>query len=397
MEWGKFRRYASWMRRLNLIEGVPVPEEVLHLISANSPNGIMCPELRDLSWAAEPHTLPFYRLLLSPHLTEFSFKYWYLGGEVPDDVLSDITLVVLELENLPLRHLHLSVPGAMSPSLDSAVSSTVLRCGPSLETLSVTTPLSDAALQHIMRLPNLTTWNAVNGPARISKISLSNAFPELKVLELQTEASLDWLPLFGAAGRCTSSGQDSRAPFNHAPGQKLTVLRCWADVSVDAAFMYPITLFHGLVKLLLDSPCSSVGGCAFSLTDNDVAEIATALPRLRRAIFGSACSANSCRTTVSSLVFLSTRCKSLEYLELHVNTTNLRDDLESVSVDPRPEDLPSSPERPLTLFMADAPYSISEEDVVPVLTSFLRILPSLDEIYGNNTGWRELNLRLREI
>ena len=398
MEWVKFRRYASWMRRLSLIEGSSVSEEVLCLISANSPNGIMCPGLRNLFWAAEPHTLPFYHLFLSPHLMEIelSFRYRALEGEVLDEVLSDITSVVLELENLPLRHLYLDVP-ATSPSLDSAVSSAVLRCRHSLETLSVLTPLSDAAIQHIMRLPNLTTWEGVNGPAGASELSLSGAFPELKVLQLQAEASLEWLPLFGAAARRTSSGQDSRAPFNHPPGQKLTVLECWVDVSVNAAFIHPIMLFHGLVELMLVSPCSSVGGCAFSLTDNDVAEIATALPRLRNATLGSPCSINSCRTTVSSLAFLSTRCKSLEYLGLHFNTTNLRGDLESVSVDPRPHGLPSSPGRSFSLLMANAPYSISEEDVLPVLAGFLRIFPSLGRIYGNNTGWRELSRSLKEV
>jgi len=381
------------MRCLDLTEDASVTEEILHIISANSPNRIMCPQLRNLSWVVQPHTLPFYRLFLSPHLTTFSLKYRSHWGEIPDEVLSGITSVVLELDNLSLRHLYLTIPARISPSLDSAVSSAVLRCGPSLESLSAPTPLSDAAVQHVMRLPNLTTWEGVNGPAGVSDLSLSGAFPELKALQLQAEASLEWLPLFWAAARHTSSGQDSRAPFNHAPGQKLTVLECWADVSVDAAFMSPIMLFHGLIELMLESTCPSVGGCTFSLTDDDVAEIATALPRLRIALFGRPCSANSCRTTVSSLVFLSTHCKSLELLELHFNTTNLRDELESVSVDPRPNDLPSSPGRFFSLCMADAPYSMRDEDVVPMLTGFFRIFPSLGGIQGNGSGWYRLSPR----
>jgi len=73
--------------------------------------------------------------------------------------------------------------------------------------------------------------------------------------------------------------------------------------------MSPIMLFHGLVELTLESSCSGAGKCTFRLTDDDVAEIATALPKLVCATFRAVCFANSCQTTVSSLAFLSTRCK----------------------------------------------------------------------------------------
>ena len=91
-----------------------------------------------------------------------------------------------------------------------------------------------------------------------------------------------------------------------------------------------LTTFYGLVHLILGSPCSSRGGCAFGLTDDDIAEVATALHNLVNAVFGSVCAANSCRTTLSSFLFLSTRCKNLEFLEVHFNTTNLRDNIQFV-------------------------------------------------------------------
>jgi len=88
IEWDNFRRYASWMLRLNLDPDSIVPEGVPHMISVNSPNGIMYPGLRELIWAAQLHTPPFYRLFLSPNLVELALVSPSLKDEVPGEVLS---------------------------------------------------------------------------------------------------------------------------------------------------------------------------------------------------------------------------------------------------------------------------------------------------------------------
>jgi len=363
------------------------------MLSAYLPNGVLCPGLRALDWTIYPYSLPFYRLFLSPHLTHLSLFYPPFGVEVSDEVLSGLTSVILALEPLHLRSLSLRwhIPTEASRRLESAVSSAVLRCGPSLTTLSVSTSLLDAAAQHITHLPKLTFWYAMNGLPKGSNFSLSNAFPQLEYLELVTEESLEWIPLLGAIARHTPSGQ----PSSHGPGQSLITLNSLAYVRIDAAFMSPIAEFHGLVHLTLGSSCSSTGGCAFNLTDDDMTRIATGLPRLRHARFGRVCSANSCRTTVSSLVSLSTRCRELGFLEVHFNTINLRDDLESVLADPRPDNLPPFPERGhFSLSLGDAPISITGEDVGPVLTGFITIFGPLYQIYGRTDGQRGLSSRL---
>ena len=195
-----------------------------------------------------------------------------------------------------------------------------------------------------------------------------------------------------------SSFRTSGQPSNRGPGQRLIALNSLAEAPTDAASVSPVTAFHGLVDLLLGSPCSRTRGCAFNLTDDNIAEIATALPRLRNASFGRVCSANSCRTTVSSLVSLSTRCKKLSFLEIHFNTMNLRGDLESASADPRPGNSPGFPERSdFSLSLGIAPISTSDEDIGPVLTGFLTIFGSLDKISGYTTGQRKLSLRLDEM
>ena len=365
------------------------------MISLNSLNGIVCPGLRNLTWAAQSYTLPFYRLFISPHLTAFSFQYTHFRGRDPDEVLSNLAPMIAELQTSSLQsfQVDLSINTALTlTNLDSALSSAVLRCGSSLTTLTMSVPLSDAAVQHIMQLPKLTTWTTTNGLPRVSDSSPPDAFPTLKSLELHTKVSIGWIPFFVANARRSSSGRSAHIPPNRGPDQQLTTLICRAGAPVDAAFISNIMLFHGLVHLELDSSCSSGGGCAFGLADDNVAEIATALPNLTDATFGDVCATNSCRTTVCSLLFLSTRCKNLEFLEIHFNTTNLRDDLESMPENPRLRDLRAFPRCQLRRFSAtNAPLWMHPEDYVPVATGFLDIFPSLYEVYGTAAGWDGLN------
>jgi len=396
-EWDRFRRNASWMRRLYLKQNSKIPGEVLRMISDNLPNGILCPGLQHLALTPKFHILPFCRLFLSPNLTEFSLRcFSFAGAEIPDEAVSSFTSTITELQVSSLQYLQISPGSSQIPSVRSVISDAVLRCGPPLTELSVSVPLSDAAVRHIMLLPNLVKWCTKDGPPSVSLMSLSDAFPRLRILQLLGEASLEWLPLFGAATRHTSSKQDTHTPSHRGPGQKLKTLDCFrVQVRVDAAFISPIMLFHGLVNLGLKSSCSGSGGCAFNLMDDNVAEITTALPRLRNALFGPPCSHNSCQTTVSSLVLLSTRCKDLVYLEIHFNTTNLCNDFEPIPENPHLRDLCALPRcRLQQLSVSNAPIWIGEEDIGPVAAGFLRIFPLLCHILGRTSTWVKISREL---
>jgi hypothetical protein len=399
MEWDRFRRCASWMRRLYFGSDSRVPEAVLRLISLNLLNEIVFPGLWGLSWIAESYSLPFYRLFISPHLTAFTFICPPFGGH-PDEVVSNFTSMIAELQTSSLRSLQVDFyhyAAQNSIDLNSAVSSAVLRCGSSLTTLSAPLSISDAAVQHIMQLPELTSWTTVNGPPRVSDSSPSDAFSKLETLRLHTEASVGWVPFFGASARRASSGRSAYTPPSRGSGQQLTTLVCRVRVSVDATFISHIAQFHGLVNLTLRSSCSDKGRCTFGLTDDDIAEVATALPNLVNATFGDVCTANSCQTTVYSLLFLSTRCKGLDFLEIHFNTTNICDDLTSMPGNPRLRDFRALPRCQLDgLEVSHAPLQIQAEDCGPVATGFLDIFPSLRVIIGVATEWDGLNLKLSE-
>ena len=376
------------MRRLYLYWDSRNLEGPLGMIASNFPNGIICPGLQELIWEADSATLPFHRLFFSPRLSKFSLTY----TSHAEDALSRIKPAILELDTFPLRNLHLEwcIPEEATRQMESIASSAVLRCGPTLETLSVLTPLSDAAVQHIMQLPVLVSWSTRSAPPKRSDLSLSDAFPQLEYLELYTEASLQWLPLFGTTLRRISSGQNS---YDRGPIPKLILLECLAPTPVNSVFLSPIMLFHGLEELILESPCSAADGCAFNLTDDDVAKIASALPNLEYAAFGRVCRADSCKTTVSSLLFLSVGCKKLRSLEIHFNMGNLCDDLESISENPRLCDLCALSRCQLrSLGISEAPFRSTEEDYERLAAGFLFIFPDLRRIGG--TSWNKLSSRL---
>ena len=168
------------------------------MVSANSPEEFLCPGLRELTWVAR--SCPLDRFFLSPRVTEFSFLCNFLG-QTSDEVLSNLTSLITELQTSSLLSLRIGVriPTGRTPmGLKSAISSTVLRCGPSLTNLSVPTSLSDAAIPHIIQLLKLTTWRARHRPPRVPDLTLSDAFPQLEILELHVEEPLEWLPLFDA-------------------------------------------------------------------------------------------------------------------------------------------------------------------------------------------------------
>ena len=359
-------------------------------MSLGSTDGVLCPGLRTLRWLAVGATVFLHRFLLSPTLTTLSFSYSPLSP--PERDLSILEPVIIGLDTFHLRYLFLlwSI-FETSVQMESATSA-VLRCGPALEKLIVSSPLSDAAIQHIMQLPNLRTWHTVSGPPSTPNLSLSDIFPRLDRLRLGGGKSLEWIAFFTTTTRRIPSGQSSHSSIKHGPTQRLTLLENFPKVTIDTVFMSRVIQFRELTIFSVWSACSPVQGCAFILTDGDIEEIATALPRLEKATFGDVCSANSCRTTIKSLVSLSTHCRDLRFLEVHFNTTNLRDDLGLALTDPRLHDLPAHrTSDSFFLALSRAPCRISRHDFAPVLRGFRRIFPSLWQIRGDSASRKELN------
>ena len=248
-EWDRFREYASWMRRLILKWDSGIPEAVFHSLSLWSAERVLCPGLRLLHWESQSRILPLHRLVLSPTLTNLSLTYSSYYYESPELELSIIQPAIMGLDTSPLRDLRLQwyVSAESSKQMEFVASSAVLRCGPALKNLAMYSPLSDAAVQHTMQLPNLGTWHTMKGPPRIPNLSLSDSFPRLDHLSLISEASYEWLPLFTATPRHLSFGQRFCSPPNSGPAQRLGRLVAHWRIPIDAVFMAPVMLFRELI------------------------------------------------------------------------------------------------------------------------------------------------------
>lgn len=388
-EWNRLRRRASWMRELHFYSGHwqddTVPDEILDVISASLPSGFICPQLRIVSWSSSTHRV-FNRIFVSSHLTKFKFSCRQSNIEV----LVGLASVMAELQAPFLQSLVIITPIPEDPiltNLKTALSSAILRCGPSLTNIIISVPLTGAAVRHAMQLPELTTWGTGGAPPDVLDLSPLDTSPKLECIHLHTVEALRWLPFFKENARRPPSDRVTHSQRNRGPHQTLTTIECQAPSRVDAALMSSLMLFRGLRYLHLEPICSRAGGCGFDFTDDGVGEMVTALPNLYGLNLGDVCSADSCKTTVASLLITSACCKDLEYLRIHFRTRDLLHDLESMPNNPRLRNLLQLPRCRLgQLDVSKAPLEM-EEGYERVAEVFLRIFPSIRGVSGKDPGW----------
>ena len=372
------------MRELDFFHDT-VPDKILHEISSSLPSGFICPRLRELNWLSYKHRV-FNRIFVSSHLTKFTFTC----RQSNIDALAGLASVMVELRTPSLQSLMILAPIPEDPiltNLKTALSSAILRCGPSLTSIIVSMPLTDAAVRHIMQLPELTSWGTGNAPPDVLDSSPLDTPPKLEYFSLRTVEALRWLPLFKANAHRPPSDQVTHSQRNRGPHQTLTTIECGAPSRVDAALVSSLMLFRGLRVLHLESICSTEDGCGFGLTDDGVGEMVSALPNLYDLNLGDVCSVDSCKTTVASLLIISTCCKGLKHLSIHFRTRDLLRDLEAMPNNPR---LPRCTLKRLDV--SRAPLEM-EEGYERVAEVFLSIFPSIREVLWEEEepGWEMIH------
>ena len=180
----------------------------------------------------------------------------------------------------------------------------------------------------------------------------------------------------------------------------LTCLEIHGWVSIDATFTSLFSLFSNLTTLFAQPRCAD--GCAFPLTDQDMVQLSAALPRLETLDLGGPCPLGTCNTTVFCLLALSVHCKNLRRLMIHFNTTNLTNDIQSLSEDPYFRDLGSLPTR-CHLMSFDAggspfPRPTSDEDITTIAAGLIGIFPSLIDVHSYiGKNWTVLRSRVRKL
>ena len=315
-------------------------EEAISCLLAASTGRLVCPNLRHLTChlsKVHPRLIPCF---LSPYLTRFTLRphQSYLVG----DYRLDLCPTFQVLPTSCLQELIIDFCPGPADRLEGEVSSTIERCGDSLRKLDVSVSLSEAALNHILRLKNIRLWCACNPPP--ATLPFPTTLPPPQALILGNKESHEWISwLTWRVGR-TPGRQDSPLEYTGLQAT-LTYLSFQEFVcSIDATFISPFSHFPNLVHLEVPSGCWALSDCSFFLTNRDAIQLSAALPRLEWLDLGLPCSETS-STAVSCLLALSVHCKNLRNLRIHFNTANLTDDIKLLSEDPDLGSLQSLPAR----------------------------------------------------
>lgn len=399
--WDRFRRYATWMRRLLLDreDNEWMTDDTFNHILTGSPDGFVCPTLHHLTCYLTGDSVRFISHFLSPHLTHLTIRL-RLFDIFSGDPSQNLGPALRILQTSRLQEVFIDLGQDGTDHIRDEVASMIQRCGHLLRVLSVPVPLGEAETHHIMGLENLRVWDRVCSPPPTA-FPVSTTFPPLQALGLSNVGAYGWIPWLTQRERDISDTYDGSVEY---AGLRSTLARLnfQEPVPISATFISPLFFFPNLVDLYIRSNCFGAVGCVFSLTNQDVVQLSAALPRLEQLDFGAPCHWNACRTTISCFLALSVRCKGLSKLKIHFNTTNLAGDIRSLSEDPNFHELRSLPTRCLLQFFSAGrlplPPGISNDDITTIATGLIDIFPSLRVIISRGgSGWDQLHARVCEL
>ena len=395
------------MHQVDVNDESILSKDTFHKLRANSPASGWFPALQDLSWCITRSNLPHVDLFFSPHLKTISISMpWaWRNSNIPHDALPAIASIISALPVSALQVLIVDVDRRMRPSqyFKDPLSSVVLRCGPSLVEFTSTIPLSEAAVDHLIRLPHLSIWHIEGPPPSYTASSLPLAFPPLTGLTLGEGAEHGWISLLKRLEDGGSTVQGVTPLSKVKKSLKHLIIEYLPVPIIDISFTSPIQIFQNLVDLNVDACCGDEhnGKCTFKLNNNDVTVFAMALPRLEYFLLEPGCFQNTCATTVACLLPISVHCLKLQQLEIHFNTTNIVDDLRTISEDPKYQELRSLPRCSLNhLDTWRTPLTLDEPDFEIVANGMIDIFPSLEGCagWGEFEGtWHGLSNRIAEL
>lgn len=394
LEWEKFRKYASWMRELEFLEGEDeISQEVFDMLHQGSQSDPLCPRLLKLSWIADPIVGGGFSLFLSPQLQDV-----YLASR--PGTRFPFSHAISALPASTLKSLRLSVVG--DGPVREAIVSMLRTCGKSLTTLEVSCmdQLRDGSLCRIIFLPRLRSLETDQLPPSMFPPSLPVFFPSLRYLTLRGHAS-GWVRFLAADSVQRISSDSGSQPRRVAP--HLVQLYCDYGAELDPMFTSNLRIFRNLSVLVLGNGCSRAARCTFRLADEDISRLAIELPGLRELSLGIPCPYNTCGTTVNSLLVLSTHCKGLRELCVHFNTLRFAQDMRDSLHNPLRRNSHPPPRCPLTVLdVGLTPLTAGSlgEDVFSPLAGLVDIFPKLRQIRfytlspRTSWGWRQLGAQI---
>ena len=275
--------------------------------------------------------------------------------------------------------------------LKDATSSFVHQRGSLLRRFRSCVPLSEAAIHHLMQLPNLRSLIFAQGPPRTIPPSIFTSLERLRLHEL---AALPWLHLLASHKEFILQNGSAPATSHVNIRKTLRYISCPLDTTIDSTFLSSILKFRNLVALRLGTYFYRVGGCAFHLTDDNMEKLAASLHRLKSLQLKQPCGSNSRNTTVASLISISIHCPDLTDLETHFNTLTIVGDIQRLIDGGYGRNSAKCELR--RLVVGYIPLKVHGEDIETIVVGFKVIFPCLTDFTDFNGHWRELGSKLRD-
>ena len=345
--------------------------------------------LQGLNWWLNWTNLSFLTSFLSPQLTSIHIRTDTSGslietvdpwiGEVPTEVLP-VMRSAIKMFPPSLRYLSVCMGNGRETRLTEDISTYILQCGESLQEFHSNLVLSIGALVHLMDLPNLREWTTEQEPPRVADLihhgvpdGPASLFPSLQLLRLRGEPAQGWLSFF-------NSPKGQPLPWTLANNNLIYLVYYHPAVNIDSTLLSKFLPFTSLVEICIVEGCLSGGsGCTSQFTDQDVEILAIAMPKLEILTLGQwPCGANTCPTTVLSLLFLSIHCTKLKQLSIHFRTLNMPAEIMAMVDYVSSHDLFQRPKCPLdTLVIGDQIPHLEDHEIALVSAGIALIFPSL--------------------
>jgi len=388
------------MHTLNIYEDLTGPNlspEAWRGLSAIKPSHLL-PNLQSLEWYSTTDTFPHIDLFQSPQLTSLKVR---VIANIPNVVP---ILALLRVETLEeVRFLDLSG----DRDVQDAISNLVLRTTATLRSIEVSSDLSDAAIRHITRLPNLSDASLISVNLDRLTATSETSFASLRTLETGVDSRGGWKCLLEDARDLESIVLNSLTALHpdevvdafgflinkgfHRTMRRLSFAAA-EPCDITPPVLAPLLNFGCLTRLSVSPPCDPTR-CTSQLTNDTLAQLAGALPQLVELVLGNVpCGSPAPGVTLAGLLPLSVHCAQLETLQVHFNVlpTDIQDGALSEPSDQAPLSLSRC--HLTQIVVGQLPIPTTAKSPLIVAHIIYRMFPRLSRVVHTvgDSPWKEV-------